>query len=237
MYASSNAEPSNDIGPRPEGRKDDAGAAVPRTIRARLVHSLTDRSDGRLVRLLRGEPWRNWHDIVRRKICSGDWCAHRIGYELAAGCARNGFDLLIAAAQLIIFDIGDELRTLGGTVLAVAVGPLRKRVWMSSMGRPMAVRSTRCSPTLDMAWEGFWDQNWINVRLATETNVTGTIYLLHKVGSDMRTCRNGRILTDRAGASWRPRAQANGPAQGSAATMRRPSNGRYRSTDHFERLV
>jgi short-subunit dehydrogenase len=85
--------------------------------------------------------------------------------------------------------------------------------------------------------EGFWDQNWINVRLAIDTNVTGTIYLLHKVGSDMRTCRNGRILTDRAGASWRPRAQANGPAQGSAATMGRPSNGRYRSTDHFERLV
>jgi short-subunit dehydrogenase len=40
----------------------------------------------------------------------------------------------------------------------------------------------------------FLDQDFEEARHVVDTNVTGTIYLLHKVGRDMRARRRGRIL-------------------------------------------
>src|SRR3954463_7179763 len=42
-----------------------------------------------------------------------------IGLELAKCCARDGFDLLIAADRPEIFNAADQLRELGATVQAV----------------------------------------------------------------------------------------------------------------------
>ena len=42
-----------------------------------------------------------------------------IGYELAKECARNGFDLLVAADQPKIHEAAQEFRTLGAQVEAV----------------------------------------------------------------------------------------------------------------------
>jgi short-subunit dehydrogenase len=42
-----------------------------------------------------------------------------IGYELAKCCAKNGFDLVVAADEQAINEAADDLRTLG-----VAVEPI-----------------------------------------------------------------------------------------------------------------
>ncbi len=40
----------------------------------------------------------------------------------------------------------------------------------------------------------FLDQDWDEARFVVDTNVTGTIYLLHKIGRDMRERDRGKIL-------------------------------------------
>jgi short-subunit dehydrogenase len=42
--------------------------------------------------------------------------------------------------------------------------------------------------------KAFLDQDFEDARYVLDTNVTGTIYLIHKVGRDMRTQGEGRIL-------------------------------------------
>jgi len=42
--------------------------------------------------------------------------------------------------------------------------------------------------------KGFLDQDFDEVRHVIDTNITGTIYLLQKIGRDMRDRRQGRIL-------------------------------------------
>ena len=42
--------------------------------------------------------------------------------------------------------------------------------------------------------KAFLDQDFADVRRVIDTNVTGTVYLIHKVGRDMRGRGSGRIL-------------------------------------------
>jgi short-subunit dehydrogenase len=41
---------------------------------------------------------------------------------------------------------------------------------------------------------GFLDQDFDRVRRVVDTNITGTIYLIQKVGADMRALNRGKIL-------------------------------------------
>ena len=50
----------------------------------------------------------------------------------------------------------------------------------------------------------FLDQDFDEARHVVDTNVTGTIYLLHKVGRDMRARGNGRILITGSIAGFMP---------------------------------
>ena len=54
------------------------------------------------------------------------------------------------------------------------------------------------------AWAAFLDQDFDEVRHVIDTNVTGTIYLIQKVGSDMRTRGQGRILITGSIAGFMP---------------------------------
>jgi uncharacterized protein len=128
-----------------------------------------------------------------------------IGYELAACCARKGFDLLIAADQPAIFEAADGLRTLGATVQALAVDLSTEQgvdeLYGAANGRAIDALLANAGHGLG---KGFLDQNWTNVRHVIDTNVTGTVYLLHKVGNDMRTRRSGRILITGSIAGFMP---------------------------------
>jgi short-subunit dehydrogenase len=118
-----------------------------------------------------------------------------IGLELAKCCARDGFDLLIAADESEIFNAADALRELGATVQAVetdlaTIEGVDELVGAVN-GRPIDALIANAGHGLGKA---FLDQEWDGLRHVIDTNVTGTVYLIHRVGNDMRARRSGRML-------------------------------------------
>jgi len=118
-----------------------------------------------------------------------------IGYELAKCCARDGFDLLIVANEPEIFNAADRLRELGATVQAVEADLSTthgvEELYGAANGRPIDALLANAGRGLGKA---FLDQDWDEIRNVIDTNVTGTVYLAHKVGNDMRQRKSGRIL-------------------------------------------
>ena len=47
-------------------------------------------------------------------------------------------------------------------------------------------------PVMDLG-HAFLDQDFEEARHVIDTNVTGTVYLIHKIGRDMRTRGRGRV--------------------------------------------
>src|SRR3954447_15729306 len=120
-----------------------------------------------------------------------------IGYELATICAENGFDLVIAADEPKIHQAAQALRTLGAEVeaveadLATLQGVDKLYDKAKSLCRPVDALLANAGRGLG---KGFLDQDFNDVLKIVDTNVTGTIYLVQKVGRDMRTRGQGRIL-------------------------------------------
>jgi len=118
-----------------------------------------------------------------------------IGLELAKCCAAGGFDLLIAADEPEIRSAAEKLRTLGAQVealeadLATAEGV--ENLVARVQGRPVAALLANAGRGLGGA---FLDQDWDEVAHVIDTNVTGTLSLIHEIGRDMRDRGEGRIL-------------------------------------------
>lgn len=118
-----------------------------------------------------------------------------IGFELAKLCAKNGFDLLVAADQPELEQAAHQFRTFGVAVdtvqadLATTEGV--DKLYAAANGRPVDALLANAGEGLGKA---FLDQDFDDIRHVIETNVTGTTYLLHKVGRDMRARNEGRIL-------------------------------------------
>jgi short-subunit dehydrogenase len=118
-----------------------------------------------------------------------------IGYELAKCCAANGFDLLVAADEPAIHDAAQKFRGLGVAVdgieadLATLEGV--DKLYDAAKGRPVEALLANAGRGLG---KGFLDQDFAQVRGVVDTNITGTIYLIQKVGRDMRARGRGRIL-------------------------------------------
>jgi uncharacterized protein len=118
-----------------------------------------------------------------------------IGYELAKQCVAHGFDLVIAANELKIHRAADELR-IGGTIVEAVEADLATaegidRLYAALAGRPVSALLANAGRGLGKA---FLDQDFSEVHRVVDTNVTGTIHLIHKVGNDMRMRGIGRIL-------------------------------------------
>lgn len=118
-----------------------------------------------------------------------------IGFELARCCASDGYDLAIAADEPRIEEAAAELRSLGVEVSAVmadlATTEGVDRLYTATAGRPVEALLANAGRGLG---DAFLDQDFTAARHVVETNVTGTIYLIHKVGRDMRARGRGRIL-------------------------------------------
>ena len=118
-----------------------------------------------------------------------------IGYELAKLCAENGFDLVIAADEPRIETAAADLRRLGAAVDAVEADLATlegvDRLYTALNGRPVAALLANAGRGLG---HGFLDQDFARARHVVDTNVTGTIYLIHRIGNDMRARNEGRIL-------------------------------------------
>jgi uncharacterized protein len=128
-----------------------------------------------------------------------------IGYELAKICAQNGFDLVIAADQAKVHQAAEELRQLGAKVEAVEADLATvegvDRLYAAKGGRPVDALLANAGHGLGHA---FLDQDFTSVRHVIDTNITGTLYLIQKVGRDMRARGSGRILITGSIAGFMP---------------------------------
>ena len=128
-----------------------------------------------------------------------------IGYELAKLCAQNGYDLLIAADQAAIREAAKDFEALGAAVDALEVDLATiegvDRLYAAIKGRPVDALLANAGHGLGHA---FLDQDFAQVRHVVDTNITGTIYLIQKVGRDMRTRGEGRILITGSIAGFMP---------------------------------
>jgi short-subunit dehydrogenase len=120
-----------------------------------------------------------------------------IGLELARVAARHGSDLLIAADGPEIEAAAAELRGLGVSVeavttdLATPIGVDALHAKILELGRPVDALFANAGRGLGKA---FLDQEFHDVERVLDTNITGTLYLLHKVVGDMRRQGWGRVL-------------------------------------------
>ena len=118
-----------------------------------------------------------------------------IGRELATLCAQDGHDLFIAADQGPLDEVAAELRALGADVTVVqadlATADGVTRLVEAVAARPVAVLMANAGHGLGHA---FLDQDFNAVRHVIDTNITGTLDLIQRVGRSMRDRNAGKIL-------------------------------------------
>src|SRR3954467_7919303 len=128
-----------------------------------------------------------------------------IGFELAKRCAKEGYDLLIAADEPEIQKAALALRDGAGEVEAVqadlATTEGVDKLYAAAKGRQVDALLANAGRGLGHA---FLDQDFGKARRVVDTNITGTIYLVHKVGNDMRRRNSGRILITGSIAGFTP---------------------------------
>jgi uncharacterized protein len=130
-----------------------------------------------------------------------------IGLELARCSAQEGLDLLVVADEPEIELAANELRAEegGGNVEAVQADLSTVEgvdaLYRATNGRPVDLLMANAGRGLGRA---FLDQDFARIRNVIDTNVTGTVYLIHRVGNDMRGRRAGRILITGSIAGFTP---------------------------------
>ena len=130
-----------------------------------------------------------------------------IGLELARQAAGHGYDLIVAADETEIQSVAESLRSGDCDVQAVeadlatteGVDTLCEAV--SKDGRPVEILLANAGRGLG---KGFLDQDFAEARRVVDTNIVGTIYLVHKIGNDMRSRNKGRILLTGSIAGFMP---------------------------------
>jgi uncharacterized protein len=142
---------------------------------------------------------------MQRKFAVVTGASTGIGLELARECAKNNFDLLIAANEQELENAATALRregvevetdqsdlsTLGGVdKLYDKIGGRKVDALLANAGRGLG--------------GNFLDQDFQDARYVLDTNLTGTIYLIHKVGRAMRAQGDGRILITGSIAGFMP---------------------------------
>jgi short-subunit dehydrogenase len=128
-----------------------------------------------------------------------------IGFELAKRCAKEGYDLLIAADEPAIDDAAAALRGFGATIVAVQADLATRdgvdKVCAAANGRPIEALLANAGRGLGRA---FLDQDLDEATRVVETNISGTIWLIHKIGNEMRRRNSGRILITGSIAGFMP---------------------------------
>ena len=128
-----------------------------------------------------------------------------IGFELAKLCVARGYDLLIAADEPEIeraaANLGSTCATVEAVVADLATTEGVDQLYAAIRNRPVAALLANAGRGLGHA---FLDQDFQQIRHVIDTNVTGTLYLLHKIGRDMRRRGEGRILITGSIAGFMP---------------------------------
>jgi short-subunit dehydrogenase len=132
-----------------------------------------------------------------------------IGLELARLAVEKGYDLIVAADEPQIEEAAGRLRSGGGDVVAVEAdlatlaGVDKLYDAARADGRPVELLMANAGRGLG---DGFLDQDFDEAKRVVDTNVVGTIYLVHRVGRDMRAANKGRILLTGSIAGFMPGA-------------------------------
>jgi uncharacterized protein len=131
-----------------------------------------------------------------------------IGRELAALAAQEGFHLLVAADTALDEAIA-HFQALGATVEAVQCDLATKEgvdeLVRAAAGRPVAALLANAGHGLGGA---FLDQDFDAAVHVIETNISGTVYLVHEIGRQMRAAGEGRILFTGSIAGYMPGSYA-----------------------------
>ena len=131
----------------------------------------------------------------RGKLAVVTGASSGIGLELAKCCAQRGYDLVIAADEAEIEEAEQVLASYGVQVQSVEADLADldgvDELYDAIGGRPVDALLANAGHGLGHA---FLDQNFDEVRHVIDTNITGTVYLVQKIGQDMRAQGNGRIL-------------------------------------------
>ena len=127
-----------------------------------------------------------------------------IGYELAKLCAENGYNLVLSADTPLAGAV-EACLALGAEVTAVetdlATTEGVDELYAAIEGRPVDALLANAGHGLGRA---FLDQDFEEVRHVIDTNITGTVYLIQKIGRDMRARGQGRILITGSIAGFMP---------------------------------
>jgi short-subunit dehydrogenase len=130
-----------------------------------------------------------------------------IGLELAKLAIDQGYDLIIAADEPEIHDAAGMLEVEEAKVravqadLATMAGVDQLCEIARETGRPVEILIANAGRGLG---HSFLDQDFDKARRVVETNIVGTIYLVQKVGRDMRTANRGKILLTGSIAGFMP---------------------------------
>jgi uncharacterized protein len=129
-----------------------------------------------------------------------------IGLELAKCCAKDDMDVLIVADEPEIEAAAEQLRALGAGKIESLQADLSTtegvdKLIAAANGRPIEHLVANAGRGLG---KGFLDQDWVDARRVVDTNITGTIYLIHKLANEMRARGTGRILVTGSIAGFMP---------------------------------
>jgi short-subunit dehydrogenase len=130
-----------------------------------------------------------------------------IGFELATLAAKNGYDILVAANEPLIEDAARDFRQYGTDVQALNVD-------LSTIDGVDALLGAAGGRQVDLLFanagqglgHGFLDQQVADWRMVVDTNITGTLYLLHRVMPAMVARNDGKVLVTGSVAGYIPGA-------------------------------
>ena len=130
-----------------------------------------------------------------------------IGLELAKLAAEHGHDLIIAADEPEIEDAARMLESKGAKLRAVQAdlatleGVDQLYEAAKESGKLAELLIANAGRGLG---HGFRDQDFASAKRVVDTNIVGTIYLVQKVGQDMRSANSGKILLTGSIAGFMP---------------------------------
>jgi short-subunit dehydrogenase len=128
-----------------------------------------------------------------------------IGYELAHLFAKDGYDLIIAADRPEIHQSAQHFRSHGVHVDAIETDLSTTegvdKLYSAIHGMPVSALCANAGQGLGHA---FLDQDFAAVKKVVDTNITGTIYLIQKIGRQMRARNAGKILITGSIAGFMP---------------------------------
>jgi short-subunit dehydrogenase len=129
-----------------------------------------------------------------------------IGRELAKLCAKDGMDLVIAADEAAIEEAAQELRGLGAGDVKALQADLSNEAGVDKLiglvgTRPVHHLIANAGRGLG---DSFLNQTWADAKFVVDTNVVGTIYLIHALAPRMCDAGQGRILITGSIAGFMP---------------------------------